>query len=160
MRVKVGWRMASKENYQLFCQEKPNIKLSFLEWSNIIYSFNYGLRDYALETGEIVKFPWGLGEFVISKKKIKRFKTAPDGTEYVNLNVDWAKTRKAGKRIFHLNHHTNGFSFKWKWFFYTARFKHHKLWVFKPSRVSSRLIAHYISQNYSTKYKEWHNIKR
>ena len=93
MRCKVQYRMASKANYKLFCQEKPNIKLSFLEWSNIIYSFNYGLRDYALETGEIVKFPWGLGEFVISKKKINRFKIAPDGTEYVNLNIDWAKTR-------------------------------------------------------------------
>jgi len=160
VRVPVEYRMASKENYSLFCQENPKIQLSFLEWSNILYSFNYGLRDYALETGEVVKFPWGLGEFVISKKKAKRFKIAPDGKEYVNLAVDWQKTKKAGKYIYHLNHHTNGFRFKWKWFCYTARFKSHKLWVFKPSRVSSRLITHYISQSYAPKYKEWDKIKR
>lgn len=160
MRCKVQYRQTSKANYELFKKEKPELKLSYLDWSNIIYSFNYGMRDYALETGEIVKFPWGLGELVISKKKIKRTKIAPNGIEYNNMPIDWAKTRKAGKTIYHLNLHTNGFSFKWKWFPFTARFKYHKLWVFKPSRISSRLITHYISQNYQSKYSEWHLIKR
>lgn len=152
--------MASRENYEKFCSEVPNIKLSFLEWSNIIYSFNYGMRDYALETGEIVKFPWGFGELVISKKKLRKVVKIPNGEEHMNLRIDWGKTKKLGKRIYHLNLHTNGYNFKWRWFCYTARFKYHKMWCFKPSRVSSRLIAHYISQNYASKYKEWHNIKR
>lgn len=159
MRVAREYRQVSRANYELFCREKPNIKLSFLEWSNIIYSFNYGMRDYALETGEIIKFPWGLGELAISKKKTKKFMTDPTGTERVNLAVDWAKTRKLGKRVYHLNHHTNGFKFKWKWFPRSARFKQHRLWVFKPSRVSSRLITHYINQKYSHKYREWDNAK-
>lgn len=160
MRVKVEYRMASRENYERFCSDNPTIKLSFLEWSNIIYSFNYGLRDYALETGDFIKFPWGLGELVISKKKTKKYITDPTGVERLNLAIDWAKTKKAGKRIYHLNLHSNGFRFKWKWFSYTARFKFHKLWVFKPSRVSSRLITHYITQNYAPKYKEWQNKHR
>lgn len=152
--------MASKENYSLFCKENPKITLSFTEWSNIIYSFNYGLRDYVLETGEIAKFPWGLGEFAISKKQSRRFVTDPTGVERINLPIDWVKTKKAGKYIYNMNHHTNGFRFKWKWFSYSARFKYHKMWVFKPSRVSSRLITHYISQNYASKYKEWDAVKR
>lgn len=160
MRVSREYRMASRDNYELFCKDRPNINLSFLEWSNIIYSFNYGMRDYALETGEIIKFPWGLGELVISKKKSRKFITDPQGIERVNLAIDWAKTRKLGKKIYHLNHHTNGFRFKWKWFSYTARFKYHKMWVFKPSRVSSRLITHYINQNYASKYMEWDSVKR
>ena len=71
MRNKVQYRMASKENYNLFLQENPKIKLSFLEWSNIIYSFNYEFRDEILETGDIPKLPWGFGELAISKKKRK-----------------------------------------------------------------------------------------
>lgn len=151
--------MASKENYEKFCNAHPKIHLNFLEWSNIIYSFNYGIRDYALETGDVVKFPWGLGELAISKKKTKKFKTF-EGTEYINLHIDWAKTKKAGKRIYHFNHHTDGFNFKWKYFAHTARFKYHKLWVFKPSRISSRLIAHYIREGYSKKYKQWGEVSR
>lgn len=160
MRNKVQYRMASKENYNLFLQENPKIKLSFLEWSNIIYSFNYEFRDEILETGDIHKLPWGFGELAISKKKRKPKVVDPTGIERVNLPVDWAKSRKAGKRIYHMNFHTNGFTFKWKWFPRTGRFKHHKLWVFKPSRVSSRLITHYINKGYAAKYKEWHLVNR
>lgn len=160
LRRKVPWRMASKENYIKFCQENPNLKLSFMEWGNIVYTFNYGMRDYALETGEVIKLPWGFGEIVVSKKKRQKFIVDPLGREFINLPIDWPKTLKAGKRVYNLNHHTDGFSFKWKWFRFTGRFRFHKLWNFKPSRVSSRLLAHYIFKGYGKKYREWYKIKR
>lgn len=160
MRIKREYRMASKEVYQKFRVDNPGLKISFLEWANIIYTFNYSVRDHILETGEIFKLPWGFGELVISKKKRKKFIIDPTGKERINLAIDWQKTKKAGKKIYHFNSHTDGFSFKWKWFTRTARFKDHDLWVFKPSRISSRLLKHYISQDYASKYNEWHSIKR
>lgn len=160
MRIKVDYRMASKENYRRWKIEFPDSKLSYLQWSGIIYNFNYSVRDYILETGGVFKLLWGFGELSILKKKRKKFVTLPNGQEKVNLAIDWAKTRKAGKKIYHFNFHTDGYSFKWVWFSKTARLKYSRIWVFKPSRITSRMLKHYLSQEgYQHKYREWDIIK-
>lgn len=151
--------MASKENWVRFCTEFPDIKLSYLDWSNIIYTFNYNFRDHCLDTGEVTRLPWGFGDVCVSKKKRKKVIVLPNGQEKINLAIDWKNTKKAGKRIYHFNHHTNGFYFKWKWFPQTGRFRHHTLWVFRPSRLSSRMINHYVRQEgQPAKYREWDNV--
>lgn len=156
MRIKIDWRSASKENYNSFCKKHPSIKLTFDQWRNIIYSFNDAFREYILETGEKAKLPFGFGEFAINKKKRKKMKDV-DGKEFVNLPIDWKKTREKGKRIYNFNFHTEGFFFGWVWFKSTARFKHSQLWYFKPSRNTSRLLSHYINADdkYQHLYMEW-----
>lgn len=156
MRIKIDWRSASKENYNSFCKKHPSIKLTFDQWRNIIYSFNDAFREYILETGEKAKLPFGFGEFAINKKKRKKMKDV-DGKEFVNLPIDWKKTREKGKRIYNFNFHTEGFFFGWVWFKSTARFKHSQLWYFKPSRNTSRLLSHYINADdkYQHLYHEW-----
>jgi len=158
MRTAVGWRTGSNEAYRDFCISYPGIKVSKEVWKDIIYSFNYGFRDYILETGERIKFLSGFGEFSISKKKRKLIKEK-DGKEYINLPIDWKKTREKGKYIYNRNFHTEGYFFGWMWFKNTARIKFTQLWYFKPSRVSSRLLAHYlkVSDKYQNCYNEWQN---
>ena len=157
MRVKVDWRSASKENYNSFCKKHPTSNLTFDEWRNIVYSYNESFKNYILETGERAKLPFGFGEFSINKKKRKRRKGIND--EYINLPVDWQKTREKGKLIYNFNYHTEGFFFGWMWFKETARLKNTKLWYFKPSRTTSRLLSHYIKTNdkYQHLYHEWKN---
>lgn len=156
MRIKIDWRSASKENYNSFCKKHPSIKLTFDQWRNIIYSFNDAFREYILETGEKARLPFGFGEFAINKKKRKKIIDI-DGKEFVNLPIDWKKTREKGKRIYNFNFHTEGFFFGWVWFKSTARFKHSQLWYFKPSRNTSRLLSHYINADdkYQHIYHEW-----
>lgn len=159
-RASYSYRMASRENFNKFTTDNPDITLSFLEWQNIIYTFNYGFRDHLLETGERCKLPWGIGEFSITKKKGRTEWTNPEtGETHKKLPVDWKKTKEKGKYIYHLNHHTNGYKFKWRWFIYSSRMAKADIWTFKPSRVSSRLLKHYISNNYQHLYKEWHLFK-
>jgi nucleoid DNA-binding protein len=160
MRVKIDWRSASKENYNNFCKKHPSIKLSFDEWRNIVYSFNEAFKEYILETGERAKLPFGFGEFSINKKKRRRMKGV-DGKEFVNLPIDWKKTKEKGKRIYNFNFHTEGFFFGWVWFKATARFKQSSLWYFKPSRNTSRLLSHYLKTNdkYQHVYHEWKKVK-
>jgi hypothetical protein len=112
MRVAVEWRSASKENYRIFCKKYPLIKLTYVEWENIIYSYNELFKEWLLETGNF---------------------------------------------LYNFNYHTEGFFFGWQWFNRSARFKHSALWRFKPSRVTSRLLAHYIKvdNKYQHLYKEW-----
>jgi nucleoid DNA-binding protein len=160
MRTKIDWRSSSKENYSNFCKKHPTIKITFDEWRNIIYLYNDNFKNYILETGEKARLPFGFGEFSINKKKRRKTKTV-DGKEIVNLPVDWQKTRLKGKIIYNFNFHTEGFFFGWQWFKDPARFKFSDLWYFKTSRLSSRLINHYIKtdEKYQHIYREW-NIKR
>lgn len=155
MRVKVDWRSASRENYNSFCKLHPSIKLTFDEWRNIIYSFNDSFKNYILETGEKAKLPFGFGEFSINKKKRRKRKGLND--EFVNLPIDWQKSREKGKRIYNFNFHTEGFFFGWMWFKHSARIKNSDLWYFKASRVTSRLLSHYIKtdEKYQHMYNEW-----
>ena len=156
MRIKIDWRSASKDNYNNFCKKHPSIKLTFDEWRNIIYTYNEAFKEYILETGERARLPYGFGEFSINKKKRRKMKGV-DGKEFVNLPIDWKKTREKGKRIYNFNFHTEGFFFGWVWFKDTARFRHSALWYFKPSRNTSRLLSHYIKTNdrYQHIYHEW-----
>lgn len=155
-RVHVDWRSASKENYDQFCDKHSSIHLSFDDWRNIIYSFNESFKEYILETGEKIKFPFGFGEFSINKKKRRRIKGV-NGKEFINLPIDWQKTKEKGKVIYNFNFHTEGYFFGWMWFKKTARIKNSDLWYFKPSRTTSRLLSHYIKTNdkYQQLYSEW-----
>ena len=155
MRVKIDWRSASLENYKNFCKKHPTIKLTYDEWRNIIYSFNDAFKNYILETGEKAKLPFGFGEFSINKKRRRKMKGLND--EFINLPVDWKKTKEKGKIIYNFNYHTEGFFFGWMWFKDSARLKHTELWYFKPSRTTSRLLSHYLKTDdkYQHIYHEW-----
>lgn len=156
MRVKKDYRTASIENYNIFCSLYPEIKIPFIEWAGIIYAFNYAFRDYILETGEKVKMPWGFGDFMIHKKKKNRYKTLPDGTERINLSINWKATRQSGKLIYHTNLHTSGYNFYWRWENTFARFAQKDIWNFKASRETKRLLPHYLKkEGYQYIYKEW-----
>lgn len=156
MRRKIDWRSSSKENYNDFCSKYPSVKLTFDEWRNIIYVFMESFKEYILETGERAKLPFGFGEFSINKKKRRKIKGV-DGKEFVNLPIDWQKTKEKGKRIYNFNFHTEGYFFGWIWFKSTARFRNVDLWYFKPSRTTSRLLSHYlkISDKYQHIYNTW-----
>jgi len=155
MRVAVDWRSSSRENYRIFCKKHPSIKLTYDEWRNILYTFSESFRNYILETGERAKLPYGFGEFSINKKKRKKLKGIKD--EFINLPIDWKRSKEKGKKIYNFNYHTEGFFFGWLWFKETIRLKNSDLWYFKPSRTTSRLLAHYIKadEKYQHIYNEW-----
>jgi nucleoid DNA-binding protein len=156
MRTKTDWRSTSKENYNNFCKKHSSIKMSFDEWKIIVYAFNEAYKEYILETGERAKLPFGFGEFSINKKKRKKIKGI-NGKEFVNLPIDWQRTKERGKVIYNFNYHTEGYFFGWMWFKDTARFKHLELWYFKPTRSTSRLLSHYIKvdNKYQYLYQQW-----
>lgn len=156
MRVSVDWRSSSKDNYKLFCKKYPTIKIAFEQWKYILYTYNEYFKTYILETGDKAKMPAGLGDFSITKKIRKKIKVNND-KEFINLPIDWKKTKEKGKIIYNFNYHTEGYFFGWLWFKNTSRIRNTALWYFKPSRVTSRLLAHYINtdKKYQHLYKQW-----
>lgn len=161
-RVKVSYRTGSKEAYKKFCALHPDIHLSFEKWKSILYTYNHLFRDHILETGDKIKLPWGLGAFSVCKRKSKKF-IVKDGKEYINMPIDWVKTNETGKKIYHLNTHTDGYRYKWIWITHEARFHQSDIWVFKPSRISSRKLAEYLKRPNSMFpqiYREWGRKRR
>lgn len=157
MRVAVDWRSSSKDEYNKFCKKYPNVKLTIDEWKNIIYNFNESFKTYILETGNKAKLPHGFGEVSIAKKLRKRVKILPDGREVVNLPINWKKTKEKGKYVYDFNYHTEGYHFRWMWFKKSTRISNSDLWYFRPTRVTSRLLAHYIKtdKKYQNLYHRW-----
>lgn len=155
MRVKCSYRQASKENYKKWCEDNPSLNIDYIQWQNIIYTFNYNFRDHLLETGEKGKLPWGIGDFAVTKYKPKKVKMV-EGKEVVSLPVDWLLTKKLGYKVYHLNRHTEGWKFKWQWFQKSARFVNSEIFTFKPARITSRILHHYLIQPQQHHiYTEW-----
>jgi hypothetical protein len=102
-------------------------------------------------------FPVHSGQPSFVKKKRKKIKKDKDGREFINLPVDWKKTREKGKIIYNFNYDTEGYFFGWVWFKRSTRIRHSILWYFKPCRNTSRLLAHYIKADpkYQHIYREW-----
>jgi nucleoid DNA-binding protein len=155
-RRRMDYRSTSRESYEDFQRKHPSTQLTFDQWRNIVYTFNESFREYILETGEKIKFPFGFGEFSINKKKRKQYKTV-NGEQRINLPIDWKKSKEKGKHIYNFNFHTEGYFFGWVWFKKTARFRNVDLWYFKACRDTSRLITHYlrVSEKYKNLYREW-----
>ena len=152
------WRLASKETYRTFCSKFPNYKLSFEKYKKIIYKYNTLLASHILETGDKIKLPYGLGNLTIGKYKPAKFKATKDGRQILNLPIDWAETKKQGKKIYHMNYHTDGYKFHWLWRWQEARIKCSYIWTFKINRVHSRMLKNYLKKpnsEYKHIYKVW-----
>lgn len=80
-------------------------------------------------SGSTVKFPINLGEFYIYKKRQKR------------KPIDWMNTKKYGKYIYHLNLHSDGLIFRYRWNKTKARFINKSIYEFRPSRKNARALA-------------------
>jgi len=157
-RPKIEFRTASKDQYQKFCEQYPDTKISFKTFDKIIRTYNELFRDYILATGEKVKMPWGIGAFSINKKKTLKY-FVKNGKKLITLPIDWVKTRAAGKYVYNFNGHTDGYKFRWLWFERDAYFLHSQLWNFIPCRRASRLLASNLkgseSKKYVDMYHEW-----
>lgn len=142
----VGYRTASKESYDKFCQDNPSVEITYDKFKEVIYTYNSLLVTHMLETGEPIKFPFGLGEVVVNKYKPKRYRIDNHGVERINMPIDWAETKKQGKHIYHLNMHTEGYKFYWMWNYWKSRIKHAWMWKFEMARVNSRLLKTYLKK--------------
>lgn len=162
-RAKKEYRTYSRENYDRFLRENniSEIELTYQKYCKNLEVCNWMFIEYALRTGEKVPLPHGFGPIAVNKRMLKKYKIYK-GVKYVNLRVDWGKTNKIGKRVFHTNEHSDGYNFKWIWFNKEARLHLSELYVFRPGRYPSRAISKYIKKpnaQFQQLYLEWLNNK-
>lgn len=162
MRLKVGYRTASKESYNTFCCNNPDIIITFEDFKRILYTYNALIVNHILETGNKIKFPYGLGDIVINKYKPRKYYIDNKGVERPNYSIDWQQTKKEGKYIYFLNDHTEGYKFYWMWNYWKSKIKASYIWKFEMARINSRLLKTYLKKpnsKYKDIYKEYQRVK-
>ena len=123
--------------YKSFCAENKDIDISYSRFKRILESFNEILRESILERSEGFKMPSALGYIQIVKYKPKSY-TAK------SLSVDYKASNDLGKRIYHLNEHSNGYKYRLFWskvpYTFENRYKYQLCLVRQNKRHLAQLI--------------------
>jgi len=133
------------------------MKISFNDFRRIIYTANQKIVDYLLETGEIIKMPFGLGTLIINKYKPVKERLTAAGNIVSNYSIDWKETNAQGKYVYHLNPHTEGYKYYFMWDWHIARIKCAFIWKFEMCRMHSRKLTAMLQERgaeYKNIYKE------
>ena len=151
-RIPIDWSSTGVKNYRDFKKKNKNIDISNKDWRLVNLMFYDMARDYILSTGKPFKFAAGIGSVYIHKKIRRKFNRGK-----INLPIDWKRSKELGKKVYLLNAHTEGYFFGYLWHKEKSMLYHSRLFIFEPSRISSRSIKKYIDRDPSLqkKYNEW-----
>lgn len=111
--------------------------VTYKEYVSICTIFYQMISKAIIDDGIRFKFPFGLGELFILKRKIKCNNKMP---------IDWVLSVKEGKRIYNLNEHSLGFGYK---FFWTkpCHITNKFMYRLVLTRANKRYLAKAIKQN-------------
>lgn len=129
--VKKGYSLTHA--YKAFKEKHGNL-VTLTEYRKICVEFNKRIVSNAL-TGRVVKLPYGIGDFWI--KKIQ--------TDWEKPRLDLNETKIQGKKVYHLNEHSDGWWARWYWT-KNHRIPNMKLYSFQPTRGNSRAVAKIMKQ--------------
>lgn len=110
--------------------------LTYKEWSDVLKVLFKNILLYLL-TGKKYKLPHRMGEIFLAKIK--------------GGGIDWIKSKKLKKAVFHKNLHTNGFRPKVIWDRKKGKciFKNRWLWKFNLTKSAWRIISQAIENNFN-----------
>lgn len=111
-RPKLGWRSGSLFAYKEFKRQNPTIKLTSLEYYEVIENINQELLNHILE-GEVID----LHKFItiyVNKYKYDLSKHA-DGVPFSKiLSIDWGESQKQDKLVYYLDTETDKYKFSFQ----------------------------------------------
>tara|TARA_E500000305_G_scaffold108637_2_gene111475 strand:+ start:802 stop:1266 length:465 start_codon:yes stop_codon:yes gene_type:complete len=110
----------------------PELQVSKKEFRKICDEFNKLIIDEILINSEEIRMPYRLGTLRVKKSKMKY-------DDKNKLKIDWAASRKLGKRIYHLNDHTGGYKYRFYWT--KGIVKNVTAYSFIPTRTNTRTLA-------------------
>ena len=88
--------------------KKNDVELNYSRYKRIIDEFNKVVKEEILERSQPFKMPYGLGTICIVKYK-------PNSYSDQSLSTDYKSTKEVGKRVYHLNEHSNGYKYRLYW---------------------------------------------
>jgi hypothetical protein len=130
--VKTGYSLTHAYRYyrDKFKPKGDRYKVTRQQYRDICKEFNQMIVQEVL-TGKGVKLPHSMGMLWIKKFKIN----------WDNPPVDLNASKKAGKKIYHLNDHSDGWCAGWKWAKRNQAITNLIYYSFSPTWTNSREVA-------------------
>lgn len=118
--------------------------------SKILEMSNNLMMDKMMLDNEPIDLPYNLGNISIKKRKV-RIVEGSDGSLETKMPVDWKATKqlwnedeeskKSKQLVYHMNSHTGGYVYTWKWYRGISKITNIRLYKFYPLRRWKRLLA-------------------
>ena len=116
---------------------KINKDVPYVRFKRILDECNKNILDIILNRSEVFKMPYGLGTICIVKYKPKSYSDQ-------SLSTDYKSTKEVGKRVYHLNEHSNGYKYRLYWSkiprMFSDRYKYQLCMVRENKRHLAQLI--------------------
>ena len=125
--------------YNLYIKENQYIE--YKTFKDILDRFNSLVLNYLFESSEGFKMPLGLGYIQIVKYKPKSYNEK-------SLSIDYKSSKELGKRIYHLNEHSNGYKFRLYWSKIPKTFPNRYMYSLQLVRKNKRRLAQLIFKNH------------
>lgn len=100
-------------------------------WRLVTRTANRHLAAMLVEEGKTVYLPQKLGNLLVYRKKMN----------FKKKFVNWAETKKQGRRVLHINDHSDNFQSFVHWQKITCNFPNQGFYAFSPVRDVSRAMA-------------------
>lgn len=112
-------------------------KIDYNTYKYIVNYFYDLFLNALFEDSKLIKLPYGLGSVCIVKYK-------PKTLTQKSLSVDYKASAEYGKKIYHLNEHSDGYKFRLYWSKLPQTFPDRYKYQLSLVRTNKRKLAQYI----------------
>lgn len=112
-------------------------KIDYNNYKYIVNCFYDLFLNALFEDSKLIKLPYGLGSVCIVKYK-------PKTLTQKSLSVDYKASAEYGKKIYHLNEHSDGYKFRLYWSKLPQTFPDRYKYQLSLVRTNKRKLAQYI----------------
>lgn len=117
------------------------IEVDYSLYKRILDTMCAIILEYILERSDGFKMPYGLGFIQVGKYMPKQFTSK-------SLSVDYLASAKYGKRIYHLNEHSDGYKYRFYWSKIPRTFPDRYKYQLSMLRDNKRKLAQLIFNNH------------
>lgn len=148
MARKIRKNKKSYTTYDIYQQwsKETGLEVPYMRFKRILDKFNENIKDSLLNASEVFKMPYGLGYICVVKYKPKTYTDK-------SLSVDYKTSKEEGKRIYHLNEHSDGYKYRFYWSKVPQTFPDRYRYQIMLVRANKRQLAQLIF-----KHKDYINI--
>ena len=114
-------------------EEGSGYDVSYEVFRDICEEYYKGVMDHLFEGGLYI-LPYNTGELSIKGKRVKKL-------NYITMPVDWEQTNKIGKKVFHVNDHSNYYKYRFCWSKLYRHFKNKSNYRLVFTRDNKRRLA-------------------
>lgn len=145
-KVKTDYTLDDIYKYYISEHKEDEFFVTIKDFKKIINTFNKKIVSAMLDDSQEFKMPYRLGTLRIKKTKMNF------NSENECWKIDWATTKKCGKKVFHMNDHTNNHRYRFYWNKAGCNAKNVSAYSYDATRANKRKLAHILKNNITDYY--------